>query len=157
MYQNFAFYCCFKKQFSQKNHKKFLHFKKNQKIFQNFLPVHPFYTFVKKKRAAFGGELVVSGDDGGRWGMVSQGRGYDFDVCARLENSTVIPSLIFLKFLPKISKSDDCILVFYSLKWRPGKIKKIGELFSKIFIFFEIFSQKIRIFWQIFKKFSRIS
>ena len=90
--------------------------KENQNIFHNFLPVHPTYGFVKKKRAAFGGELVVSGDGGGRWGMVSQGRGYDFDVCARLENSTVIPSLIFLKFLPKISKSDDCILVFYSLK-----------------------------------------
>ena len=106
------------------------------------MPVHPTYGFVKKKRAAFGGELVVSGDGGGRWGMVSQGRGYDFDVCARLENSTVIPSLIFLKFLPKISKSDDCTLVFYSLKWRPGKIKKIGELFSKIFIFFWNFFPK---------------
>merc|ERR1712175_65524 len=57
MYKNFAFYCCFKKQFSQK---------------------------------------ITN------WGIVSQGRGYDFDVCARLENSTVIPSLIFLKFLPKI-------------------------------------------------------
>ena len=117
MYKNFAFYCCFKKQFSQKITKFFHIFeKKNQNIFQNFLPVHPTYGFVKKKRAAFGGELVVSGDGGGRWGMVSQGRGYDFDVCARLENSTVIPSLIFLKFLPKISKSDDCTLVFYSLK-----------------------------------------
>ena len=47
--------------------------------------------------------------------MVSQGRGYDFDVCARLENSTITPSLIFLKFFPKISKSDDCTWVFYCL------------------------------------------
>ena len=70
----------------------------------------------RKKRAAFGGELVVSGEGGGRWGMVSKGRGYDFDVCARLENSTTTPSSIFLDFFPKISKSDECTWVFYCLK-----------------------------------------
>ena len=123
------------------------------------MPLHPTYGFVKKKkkkkkkRAAFGGELVVSGDGGGRWGMVSQGRGYDFDVCARLENSTITPSLIFLKFFPKISKSDDCTWVFYCLKWRPGKIKKIGELFSKIFIFFLKFFPKKYVYFDRFSKF----
>ena len=41
------------------------------------------------------------GDGGGPWGLASKGRGYDFDVCARLENSTITPSLIFLKFFSK--------------------------------------------------------
>ena len=72
--------------------------------------------FCKKKRAAFGGELVVVGEGGGRWGMVSKGRGYEFDVCARLENSATTPSSIFLKFFPKNPKSDDCTWVFYCLK-----------------------------------------
>ena len=59
---------------------------------------------------------MVSGEGGGRWGMVSKGRGYDFDVCARLENSTTTPSSIFLDFFPKNSKSDECTWVFYYLK-----------------------------------------
>ena len=115
MYQNFAFYCCFKKQFSQKNRKQFLHLKKSKK-FPKLFARPSFLHFCKKKRAAFGGELVVSGDGGGRWGMVSQGRGYDFDVCARLEISTTTPSSIFSKFFTKISKSGDCTGVFYCLK-----------------------------------------
>ena len=40
-------------------------------------------------------------DGGGPWELVSKGRGYDFDVCARLENSIITPSLIFLNFSPK--------------------------------------------------------
>ena len=59
---------------------------------------------------------MVSGEGGGRWGMVSKGRGFEFDVCASLENSTITPSSIFLKSLSKISKSDDCTWVFYCLK-----------------------------------------
>ena len=47
--------------------------------------------------------------------MHSKGRGYDFDVCARLENSTPTPSSIFPNFFPKISKYIDPTLVFILL------------------------------------------
>ena len=113
----FAFYCVSKKQFSHKIAKIFYLFKKKSKNFPEFfcLSIVPNVLY-KKKRAAFGGELVVVGEGGGRWGMVSKGRGYEFDVCARLENSATTPSSIFLKFFPKNPKSDDCTWVFYCLK-----------------------------------------
>ena len=90
--------------------------KKNRKFFPKIFARQSIIWFCKKKRAAFGGELVVVGEGGGRWGMVSKGRGYEFDVCARLENSATTPSSIFLKFFPKNPKSDDCTWVFYCLK-----------------------------------------
>ena len=62
-------------------------------------------------------------DGGGPWGLVSKGRGYEFDNWARLEISTTTPSSIFSKFSPKISKSVDCTGVFYCLEWRPGQNK----------------------------------
>ena len=116
----FAFYSISRIQFSPKKHKSIYSFEKKSKFFPNFLSVHSSDGFVKKerrkKRAAFCGELLVSGDGGGSKGMVSKGKGYKFDVFARLENSTITPSLIFFKFSPKISKSDDCNWVFYCLK-----------------------------------------
>ena len=37
----------------------------------------------------------------GGWGMVSKGRGYDFAVSDRLENSTTTPSSIFCFWVQK--------------------------------------------------------
>ena len=72
--------------------------------------------------------------------MDSKGRGYDFDVWARLEISTTTPSSIFSKFFTKISKSGDCTGVFYCLKWRPGKNMKFDQFFSAKSNVFEFFS-----------------
>ena len=49
----------------------------------------------KKKRAAFGGEYGGVRGWWWGWGMVSKGRGYDFAVSDRLENSTTTLSSIF--------------------------------------------------------------
>ena len=54
-----------------------------------------FFSFLKKKRAAFGGEYGGVWGWWWGWGMVSKGRGYDFAVSDRLENSTTTPSSIF--------------------------------------------------------------
>ena len=114
------------------------------KFFQN-LPKKPQhfdknFRFLKKKGIAFGDGWRWWGDGGGPWGLVSKGRGYDFDVCARLEISTTTPSSIFSKFFTKISKSGDCTGVFYCLKWRPGKNMKFNQFFSA----------KSNIFWIFF-------
>ena len=70
----------------------------------------------------------------GGWGMDSKGRGYDFDVCARLENSTTTPSSIFPNFSPKISKHIDPTLVFILLKMTSGPKQEIWSFFSGQFV-----------------------
>ena len=62
-----------------------------------------FFSFLKKKkRAAFGGEYGGVRGWWWGWGMVSKGRGYDFDVCDKLENSTTTPSAILCFRVKKI-------------------------------------------------------
>ena len=79
-------------------------------------------------------------------GLVSKGRGYEFDACARLGISTTTPSSIFSKFFPKITKSVDFTGVFYCLKWRPGQNLKFDQFFSakpNIFWFFSLKNDRI--------------
>ena len=152
-FQNFSFFLApyrrflknFGANFFQFFAKYFQFFLKFFKIFPKFAKksqhFHKNFRFLKKKGIAFGDGWRWWGDGGGPWGLVSKGRGYDFDVCARLEISTTTPSSIFSKFFPKISKSVDSIGVFYCLKWRPGQNLKFDQFFSakpNIFWFFFI-------------------
>ena len=92
--------------------------------------------------------------------MVSKGRGYDFAVSDRLENSTTTPSSIFLFLSSKNLIVDGC---FYKQKWRSGREKNFGNFVSKNRKFwkiwkFLIFFLKNLIFWPFFeKKFSEFN
>ena len=128
IFQNFSFFpCSLSKIFEKFWFKYFSIFSKNFQFFLKFFKIFPKFAkkpqhfhknfrFLKKKGIAFGDGWRWWGDGGGPWGLVSKGRGYDFDVCARLEISTTTPSSIFSKFFPKISKSVDFTGVFYCLK-----------------------------------------
>ena len=97
-------------------------------IFQNFFSISKKKASPSAMRGG-GGGMVVGG-----WGMDSKGRGYDFDVCARLENSTTTPSSIFPNFFPKISKHIDPTLVFILLKMTSGPKQEIWSFFSGQFV-----------------------
>ena len=84
--------------------------------------------------------------------MYSKGRGFDFDVNARLEHCTTTHSSILPKLFPKISKSLDCKWVFYCFKWRPGTKYDIWSVLfwqkPTFFKFFSLESDQILDPWQ---------
>ena len=63
--------------------------------------------------------------------LVSKGREFDFDVCARLENYTTTPTAFFPKLFPKISKPVDSTGACHCLKCHPGQNMIFDQFFSK--------------------------